>query len=607
MNESNTGETTENTYLIPDALIGLPIGLHLILPSWWRLESRSRRDDFDEGLQARTADPLWYITRQWQFGELQAEDAATICKVKLEYETEQVTHLALGKSQTYNEIPLQFPLELLVEQEPVAWTWRMRIRAGQQFERYIRETLDPSEHDIENIINDLYTRYPILIEELEDNIDFASKRLVTMLAQRAIHGENLWNNIYTLPAELSEARDKLKIWYDALYARPGGSGNQAWQPKSLDYQFKVKTERDTELASEHYRNGDLEWYTSNHLTEKTRSFEEEDRTQVLDNLMPNRITFGGGPDPRWWNMEDSKVNLADLDTAKSELIKTIFIDFALIHGDDWFVVPLNLPIGSLTHMKAVTTTDVFGVEMVIENARLNDRDPLKRWDVFSLAQNNNPRLNAENDYLYIPYSSGFREESEALEEINFLRDEQANMVFGIEKTMLNAWGKPVSVFEYYIEQSRLREIEQSVATDAENDSNDTGTGETDKPHLYYKLSTKVPKNWIPYIAEKIDMPGNLSQIFMKQARLPDVTESFTDDPFAIPEPLSQILIESIELNEEAIPRSGLKVKVNAQRLRWIDGKTYVWIGRKVLHANRERASGLEFDVVSYKNGVANGS
>lgn len=605
MSAFRLGDSAKNTDITHDVLEKLPEGLHLIMPSWWRLESRARiKDDFDEGLQARTADPLWYITRQWQLGEIQAEDAATICNVKLEYETEQVTHFALGKTGSYNKIPQQLPLEVLVEQEPVDWTWRMRIRAGQQFERYIRETLDPSEHDIENIIHGLYLQYPIAINDLEKNIDQASKRLVTMLANKAIHGQKLWQNRYTLPAELSEARGKLEKWYNTLYSRPSNNGNQAWQPKTLDYHFKVKTNQLTELASEHYRNGDLEWYTSNHITQSDPSL-EEDRTQVLDNLMPNRVTFGGGPDPRWWNMEDSKVNLADLDTAKSDLIKTMFINFALIHGDDWFVVPLNLPIGSLTEVKTVTTTDVFGLEMEILNARFNDEDPLKRWDVFSLAQNDNLQLNADKDYLYIPYSSGFREESEALEEINFLRDEQANFVFGIEKTMLNAWGKPVSVFEYYVEQSRLHELRQNAATELGNGTNGTETAETENPQLYYKLATKVPKNWIPYIAEKIDMHGNLSQIFLKQARLPDVTESFTDSPFPIPKPLSKILKESMELNEEAVPRAGLKVKINAQRLRWIDGKTYVWIGRKVIHANRERASGLEFDVIPFKNGVAN--
>ena len=34
------------------------------------------RTDTDEGLRARVADPVWFITRQWQLGELQGEDAA---------------------------------------------------------------------------------------------------------------------------------------------------------------------------------------------------------------------------------------------------------------------------------------------------------------------------------------------------------------------------------------------------------------------------------------------------------------------------------------------------------------------------------------------------
>jgi len=50
------------------------------------------------------------------------------------------------------------------------------------------------------------------------------------------------------------------------------------------------------------------------------------------------------------------------------------------------------------------------------------------------------------------------------------------------------------------------------------------------------------------------------------------------------------------LDEEAVPREGVKVQLTKQRVRWTDGKTYVWLGKKVLVGRGEGRSGLRFDV-----------
>src|SRR6266545_8027255 len=44
---------------------------------WNRLEPRPRSESVREPLAARIRDPLWMLTRQWQFGEFQGEDAGS--------------------------------------------------------------------------------------------------------------------------------------------------------------------------------------------------------------------------------------------------------------------------------------------------------------------------------------------------------------------------------------------------------------------------------------------------------------------------------------------------------------------------------------------------
>ena len=52
------------------------------------------------------------------------------------------------------------------------------------------------------------------------------------------------------------------------------------------------------------------------------------------------------------------------------------------------------------------------------------------------------------------------------------------------------------------------------------------------------------------------------------------------------------------LEEASVPRSGVRVQLTNQRVRWVDGKTYVWLGRKVLTGRGEGKSGLRFDFLS---------
>ena len=54
---------------------------------WSRLEPRPRGREVLESLQARVRDPLWFLTRQFQMGEFQGEDAAAPAYMQVAYRT----------------------------------------------------------------------------------------------------------------------------------------------------------------------------------------------------------------------------------------------------------------------------------------------------------------------------------------------------------------------------------------------------------------------------------------------------------------------------------------------------------------------------------------
>ncbi len=62
------------------------------------------------------------------------------------------------------------------------------------------------------------------------------------------------------------------------------------------------------------------------------------------------------------------------------------------------------------------------------------------------------------------------------------------------------------------------------------------------------------------------------------------------------DPLSSLAQNDLlTVREEAIPRAGVRVQLTRQRVRGVDGRTYIWLGRKVLAGRGEGSSGLKFD------------
>ena len=234
-----------------------------------------------------------------------------------------------------------------------------------------------------------------------------------------------------------------------------------------------------------------------------------------------------------------------------------------------------------------------------------------------------------NPVLFIPPVTGFREESPAIEEVRFLRDEGANMVWAVEHTVRNGQGLPVDGFDAQRERSErqreaditrleaeLVEIEQQLAagdlSDEERAELETKANEKreELARLHegprqtsssgvprYRLATTVPENWIPFIPAPYFVPNDPRIRLRRAQMLRNVDDEAPDTIRAMSRLLELADDPLLWLEEATVPRSGLSVQLTAQRVRWVDGKTYVWLGRKVLTGRGEGSSGLRFDVL----------
>jgi hypothetical protein len=689
---------------------GIPEDFHAQFAAWVRLEPRCRSNDWARGLQARTADPLWMLARQWQTGEFQGEDAGSPIEIRLAHSTQSLDRLRLGESKTAFNIP-NAPLEAIIEQERFELNWRARVQIGQQFERFART--EPGV-DAEALITAYRTDYPLELsavdiarlkaeiaqieQQLQTNdltdaqrqaletqaqakrdklttlseswveTDHATRRFLNLMASRVIDGKKLLEAIENGPLvpppgltanQLEQVLKKFNEWRTKLRLQPIGSKSDAWRNQQLDYRFELNPPEDpatdkTNLKVPDYRNGSLDWYAF-----LMKSYVDDDDKWTQEppiKTHPTRVSVGG-TSPRWWAFEDAATDFGKLDVAKPDLAKLLLMEFVLIYGDDWFSVPVPvclaelLDAGSvqeewkvypkLVRIDGLKVRNVFGEETLVRPARqevierikedpsADPGNPLLRWEMFTLAPGNAPQEPALADVLFIPPVAGFREESSPIEEVRFLRDEGANMVWGVEHLIPNGLGKPVDGFNAQREriereqeaeiarlETLLSQIEQQLEagdlTDQEREELEADTQglqdqlvtlrEGPRPTSggapRYRLATTVPENWIPFVPTNATPFFGLTyeSICLRRAQMLRNTDA--EDPELIPA-MSRILDLSEDpllwLEEATIPRSGLRTQLTAQRVRWVDGKTYVWLGRKVTTGRGEGSSGLRFD------------
>jgi len=160
-------------------------------------------------------------------------------------------------------------------------------------------------------------------------------------------------------------------------------------------------------------------------------------------------------------------------------------------------------------------------------------------------------------------------ESDPLERVNFMRDEMANLVWGVENIVPSQLGKGISGYE----TAKVNELKKPTL----------GTDETVK--IGYVLGTRVPTNWIPFIA--VHAEGSVSEIRLQRARMVGGEQP---RGWLLREPRSPYFVE-----EEEVPRAGVHLTASYQRTRWYNGAVVDWYGYRKKCGRGEGSSGLRYD------------
>jgi hypothetical protein len=172
--------------------------------------------------------------------------------------------------------------------------------------------------------------------------------------------------------------------------------------------------------------------------------------------------------------------------------------------------------------------------------------------------------------LFVPPALTQVAEGALLERVHFLRDEMANMVWGVENIVPSALGDGEDGY--------------AVAREVAAPAPPAPLHPTPAP-VRYVLGTDVPANWIPFLP--IHVAGSSRSIQLQRARMPGANRGPRGRVLSVAPPYF--------VNEEEVPRAGKIVTRSYQRARWLDGSTFLWIGRRVTAGKGEGSSGLAFD------------
>ena len=584
---------------------------------WNRLEGIPRTHHFDRALQAEVRDALWMLTRQWQMGEFLGDDAGSPALVRICSEVTKIDRYqaASGPIETFS---LDEPLEAKVERRPIPWkaadqklSFDLRVAVGRRWLMMLKAALDAGQ--LKGDYRDAYRlAYPIAAPDPNNAPDAAvcahveEWQLISAFAGRVMDGFALlehidepgdaFDNVGADPADegpLTTLADELRDWIDGMIWQPEQTSG-AWLPKKLEYKFACSAPlagSDLVTRAKEYFQGHLDWYSLERTSEtslQTNPSGGPAPEMRVHTLLPAQLVFSGMPNTRWWEFEDRRTNFGDVKPDTVDLGKLLLLEFGLIYANDWFIFPYTLPLGSITTVKGIAVTNVFGERTWVEAVNQN-APAATRWSMFQMTS----PPSTQPSLVLLPVANKVQEEK-SREEVALVRDEMANMVWAIEKKLALPSGAKKAGAETAREY--FRHLERIVGPPP--------APPEPKAAIRYRVMNTVPENWIPFIP--VHIAGSSRETQLQRAALPRM---LGNDPanFEKVRPRTSLLREGLEdkptprayfIDEEEVPRAGALVRQAFQRTRWLGGKPFVWLGIKKTTGRGEGSSGLAFDFLA---------
>jgi hypothetical protein len=543
-----------------------------------RIEPVPRDGGIQDGLAARVHDPLWLLARQWQLGEFRGDDSGSPVEADVSASTHQVDAWRAGSGDWQPWDPAATPLEQLVEQEGEvrAADPALRRDGGARWLRALAASASAGSAFLAGC------PWPTVPGELEPT------GLAAVLQSKVPDGAAVATSLRALTtagtADAEAARlglsaaDRATVeaaapawlaWWGGQV--PAGDPVQpgppvTWDPHRLEHAFAVRSSTlpGTELTATAYLGGSVDWPSVDAAPPGQVPAQPETPGSLPVKGVPMPARFGGMPAARFWEMEDAQFDPGSVDAAPHDLARLLLVSFVTVYGNDWCVVPVRLPVGTLVKVDTFTVTDVFGGTTTLGPAAADDPD----WNLFALTDDR--EASGASPWFWLAPTLPDSLEGPVTECVLFARDEMANLAWAVE---LRVGGR-----DRY--EAWLAREPAPLPPD---------------PFPRYQVDTVVPSYWFPLAPEQ---NADQESVRLRLVPLARRAAGALDLELPLGELLADARSDRLWLFEEEVPRSGTRVARRRQRARWHDGSVHAWTARRRESGTGESSSGLTFDSVT---------
>ncbi len=432
-----------------------------------------------------------------------------------------------------------------------------------------------------------------------------------------------------------EALGIIGKWQTTTRSRFKTPPRDTWDDTRLEHRFSVTAgtgDSEVVITATEFTGGHLDWYS---FDVEPRRRDPDAKPPVLEGppiidlpiperpaeqvtAIPTPVRYAGMPASRWWAFEEGDVHFGDIAAAPGDLGRLLLADYVTVYGNDWHSIPLRLPLGTVCRVLDLKVYDTMGGFTPIAHAALaDDRRPGQRaFRLYELSGDPSVKAN-KAPLLLLPPSLSGAHVGPMLERVELVRDEAANLAWGIERFVEGPTGRAVDRLQHWRmvappAAATPATTKQRVGTERSADDFQPLPKDVPRPPIElppdrpkptddneytptseswrYRLESTAPPFWVPFVPRRV---GNGAQFRLRRARMQEwelLDPSVTGAKGELLQPRQPMVIE-----EEEVPRGGATLERRWQTARWTDGSLHVWQQRTKRLGHGERSSGLRWD------------
>ncbi len=410
-----------------------------------RIEPQAPLGDLDRGFAAESADPVWFLGRQWQLGEHQGENASSPVLAVSTVVAARVSNIDARPGA----LPENVPAESLIEGEPDDWwTPRRRVELGRRSAAAVGDRPELR-------CRDLAPPY--------DRFNRAEAADGTVTREGEYDGRAIW---------LARAELALPA---SLFADVPALRSNMWRPPELAYDGSWPAGGGRVLVEGH-RGGELDWWSATMIGVPAQ-LEQQDVRAV-----PTRLTFPGAPAPRWWQIEDHSVDIAGYPPDRAHLATMLLIDIVCSHTNDWFVFPVPADVATVVGVPTAQIIDGFGHSYPVA--------PPGDWSLQRVSAPSSSPLGPAPMLVAVLATTPLV--GDDFDEVAIGVDEEANVLWGVERRVAGIV-PPLGADEIAVSTAELADKLPTGPLDYQP------TGPMEKPWFPYLLEAgSGPARFVPH-------------------------------------------------------------------------------------------------------------